>query len=66
MNFKELDKKHCWHPFTQQDEWTATQIKDRGIQLAKRAVSVWPMLKVDPSLIATAEQKEMLIQRPLA
>lgn len=23
MDAVELDKKHCWHPFTRQDEWTA-------------------------------------------
>ena len=23
MSPTELDKKHCWHPFTRQDEWTA-------------------------------------------
>ena len=43
----------------EQDEWTQTQMKERGTLLAKRAVSVWPALKVDQSLVAAAEQQEM-------
>jgi len=43
----------------EQDEWTAAQMEKRGKHLAKRAVTIWPALKVDSSLVAAAEQKEM-------
>lgn len=43
----------------EQDEWTASQIEDRGSLLAKRAVAIWPALKVDQSLVAAAEQQDM-------
>ena len=42
----------------EQDEWTAAQMEKRGKLLAKRAVTIWPALKVDSSLVAAAEQKE--------
>jgi len=38
MNYKELDKKHCWHPFTQQDEWTA---EDHDPIMIERGEGVW-------------------------
>ncbi len=38
MNGKELDKKHCWHPFTQQDEWTA---EDHDPLMITRGEGVW-------------------------
>ena len=43
----------------EQDEWTVSQMEKRGTRLARQAVSIWPALKVDPSLVAAAEQKEM-------
>ncbi len=43
----------------EQDEWTASQMERRGVQLAKRATAIWPANHVDESLVAAAELKEM-------
>jgi predicted transport protein len=39
--------------------WTDSEIEERGSLLAKRALTIWPSLKVEESLIAAAEQREM-------
>ena len=38
MTPQELDKKHCWHPFTQQDEWTA---ESHDPLMIERGEGVW-------------------------
>jgi predicted transport protein len=46
----------------EQSAWTESEIDERGSLLAKRALVIWPSLKVDESLVAAAEQQEMLIR----
>jgi predicted transport protein len=43
----------------EQFEWTPTEMERRGKSLASRALSVWPPLVVDKSLIDAAREAEM-------
>jgi predicted transport protein len=42
--------------------WTATQIQERGTELANKAISVWPSLAVDLQAVKEAELKERIAQ----
>jgi uncharacterized protein with ParB-like and HNH nuclease domain/predicted transport protein len=43
----------------EQTAWTQKEIERRGNELAKRAVSIWPLLIADPSSVRAAELEEM-------
>ncbi len=43
----------------EQPAWTAVEIANRGHDLARRALAVWPALVIDKALIEAAEQQEM-------
>ena len=43
----------------EQEVWTAAEMEVRGKQLATRALSIWPPLVVDQSLIDAAQHQEM-------
>ncbi len=38
MNHVELDKTHCWHPFTRQDQWT---VEEHQPLMIERGKGVW-------------------------
>lgn len=42
-----------------QAKWTPIEMETRGEELARRALSIWPKLEVDHSLIEMAELEEM-------
>jgi uncharacterized protein with ParB-like and HNH nuclease domain/predicted transport protein len=42
-----------------QSRWTETEIEQRGAQLAKRALEVWPLLIVDLAQLAKAKSNEL-------
>ena len=42
----------------EQEEWTPVQMKARGELLARRALSIWPRLEVDPALVRAAEIRD--------
>jgi len=44
----------------EQPVWTVKEMQKRGEQLAKQALSIWPPLVVDRTLIDAAKKKEML------
>lgn len=44
----------------EQPVWTATEMSRRGRSLARRALSIWPRLIVDQTLIDAADRAEML------
>lgn len=43
----------------EQARWTSAEMESRGQELARRAVSIWPRLEVDRSLVEAAELEEM-------
>ena len=43
----------------EQTQWTASQIEARGELLARRALSIWPRLEVDPALVQAAEHEDI-------
>ena len=45
-----------------QDRWTATEMDERGRQLAKKAVTIWPALTVDAETVREAELEERKTQ----
>jgi len=46
----------------EQATWTDKEIQDRGIQLANKALSVWPPLTVDIQAVKEAELRERIAQ----
>lgn len=42
----------------EQSKWTSSEIEKRGCDLAAKALSIWPALNVDGSLVRKAELKE--------
>ena len=46
----------------EQDRWTATEIDERGRQLAKKTVTIWPALTVDAEAVREAELEERKTQ----
>jgi len=46
----------------EQTTWTATQIQERGTQLADKAISVWQPLIVDIQVVKEAELQERIAQ----
>jgi uncharacterized protein with ParB-like and HNH nuclease domain/predicted transport protein len=46
----------------EQMTWTATQIQERGTQLADKAISVWQPLTVDIQVVKEAELQERIAQ----
>ena len=46
----------------EQDRWTATEMDERGRQLAKKAVTIWPALTVDAEAVREAELEERKTQ----
>ena len=46
----------------EQTQWTATQIQERGNQLANKALDVWSTLSVDMQAVREAELKERIAQ----
>jgi uncharacterized protein with ParB-like and HNH nuclease domain/predicted transport protein len=46
----------------EQSTWTITEIQERGIQLASKAIIVWPPLTVDIQTVKEAELKERIAQ----
>jgi predicted transport protein len=43
----------------EQKAWTQEQIEERGMQLANRAIKIWPPLSVEMSVVRTAELEEL-------
>jgi len=43
----------------EQPVWTVAEMKQRGKQLARQALAIWPPLNVDKALIDAAKKKEM-------
>jgi predicted transport protein len=43
----------------EQSRWTQKEIEQRGSELATRAISIWPSLKVDATSVRTAELEEL-------
>lgn len=43
----------------EQDTWRSEQMEVRGIQLARKALKVWPALHVDQSLLHQAKQQKL-------
>ena len=43
----------------EQAQWTPTQMKARGEMLARKALSIWSRLEVDPALVQAAEIEDM-------
>ena len=46
----------------EQDRWTATEMDERGRQLAKKTVTIWPALTVDAEAVREAELEERKTQ----
>ena len=46
----------------EQDRWTTTEMEERGRQLAKKAVTIWPALTVDAEAVREAELEERKTQ----
>ena len=46
----------------EQDRWTVTEMDERGRQLAKKAVTIWPALTVDAEAVREAELEERKTQ----
>ena len=46
----------------EQDRWTSTEMDERGWQLAKKAVTIWPALTVDAEAVKEAELEERKTQ----
>ena len=46
----------------EQDRWTSTEMDERGRQLAKKAVTIWPALTVDTEAVKEAELEERKTQ----
>ena len=46
----------------EQDRWTATEMDERGRQLAKKAVTIWPAITVDAEAVRAAELEERKTQ----
>jgi len=43
----------------EQPQWTPAEMEPRGQELARRALSIWPRLEVDQTLVDAAERDEM-------
>ena len=43
----------------EQSKWTSEEMEERGEQLAKRALKIWPSLEVEQAAIDAAEQAEL-------
>ncbi len=43
----------------EQTEWTPVQMEARGEMLARKALSIWPFLEVDATLVQAAKNKDM-------